>query len=348
MSKVEENSVRGFVINEKYGYIKIPSFYTGFESSNKQGLANDVAKELYKLKKENINGLILDLRFNGGGSVEEAINLVGMFIDRGPITILKQKDSESKTIKDYNRGSIFTKPIVVIVNSYSASASELFAAAMQDYNRAIVVGTPTFGKATGQIIIPIDDTNEALGYTKITIEKFYRVTGKSHQSTGVVPDVLFPSFYDDFEIGEQYNAHILAADSIPFSLKHIPLEFKNKNTVLTNAQKRVHKSEGLQFLKKMNAYYLKNYLHKNTCFRLTLEGVYTHNNKIIKGWEDLEMDFNNLEKNDSLVVTNSKSTKQIIQFNKEDSAHNTLILGEIGSDLYIKESINILTDPLNN
>ncbi|MDB4157873.1 carboxy terminal-processing peptidase [bacterium] len=348
VSKVEENSVLGYVINNEFGYIKISSFYTSFESSNKQGLANDVAKEIYKLKKEHIKGLILDLRFNGGGSVGEAIELVGMFIDRGPITILKQKATDAETVKDFNRGSIFTKPIVVIVNSFSASASELFAAAMQDYNRAIIVGTNTFGKATGQVIIPIDYANEALGYTKVTAEKFYRVTGKSHQSTGVIPDVLFPSFYDDFEIGEQYNPHTLKTDSIPFSLKHRPLEFKNKDVILTNAQNRVIASEGLQSLKKMNAFYLKNYLHKNTSFSLNLEEVYSHNDKIIKGWNALETDFNELEKTDPLVVSNSKSTQQIIQFNDEDSAHNTLILNEIATDFYIKEATNILTDPLNN
>ena len=348
VSKVEENSVRGFVINTNYGYIKISSFYTSFESYNKQGLANDVAKEIYKLKKEDIKGLVLDLRFNGGGSIGEALNLVGMFIDRGPITILKQKATDAETVKDFNRGSIFTKPIVVIVNSFSASASELFAAAMQDYNRAVIVGTPTFGKATGQVIVPIDTTNEALGYTKVTVEKFYRVTGKSHQSKGVVPDVLFPSFYDNFEIGEQYNPHTLKPDSIPFSLKHRPLEFKNKERILSNAQNRVVASEGLQFLKKMNAYYLKNYLHKNTSFSLTLEGVYNHNDKIIKGWEALETDFNKFEKIEPLMVTNSNSTQQIIQFNEEDSTLNTLILDEISSDFYIKEAINILADPLNN
>ena len=348
VSKVEENSVRGFVINNEFGYVKILSFYTSFESTNKQGLANDVAKEIYKLKKEHIKGLILDLRFNGGGSIGEALNLVGMFIDRGPITILKQKATDAETVKDFNRGSIFTKPIVVIVNSFSASASELFAAAMQDYNRAIIVGTNSFGKATGQVILPISENDEALGYTKVTIEKFYRVSGKSHQSTGVVPDVIFPSFYDDFEIGEQYSPHTLKTDSIPFSLKHRPLEFKNKDTILANAQNRVIASEGLQFLKKMNAFYLKNNLHKNTSFSLNIEGVYNHNDKLVRGWEDLEMTFNKLEKTDTLAVTNSKSTQQIIQFNEEDSTHNTLILDEIATDFYIKEATNILTDPLNN
>lgn len=345
-SKIEENSVRGYVLNNDYGYIKIPSFYIDFESSNNQGLANDVAKEVYKLKKENIKGLILDLRYNGGGSMSQASDLVGMFINKGPITIIKQNSTDPITVKDFKRGSIFSKPIVIIVNSFSASASELFAGAMQDYNRAIIVGSTTYGKATAQLILPIHADME-FGFSKITVEKFYRISGKSHQSTGVVPDVIFPSFYDDFEIGEQYESHTLKSDSIAVSLQHTPLEFKNKEAILKNSKNRILTDKGFQFLKKMNAYYLKNFIHLNYSLRLNLKNIYEHSHQLFEGWEALETSFNELKKTDALSVTNSESTNQIIQFNDEDTEYNKLVLVEISTDFHIKEALNILTDYSN-
>ena len=195
--QVDDNLIRGYIINADlpYGYIKVPSFYTNKESPNGRGLTADIAKELYKLQRENIQGLILDLRFNGGGSLGEAINLSGMFIDRGPISIIKSKSAKNFTLRDPKRGSFYKKPLLVLVNDYSASASELFSTAMQDYNRAIIVGSKTYGKSSVQGIIPLSDTKD-LGYSKLTIEAFYRVTGKSHQSIGVIPDIILPSLYD--------------------------------------------------------------------------------------------------------------------------------------------------------
>ena len=177
--KVEDNSIRGYLISDKsnYGYIKIPSFYTNYESPNGRGLTSDLAKELYKLQKENISGLVLDLRFNGGGSMQEAIELCGMFIDRGPVAIIKSKTGEDYTFKDHKRGSFYNKPMVILVNDYSASASELFAAAMQDYNRAIIVGSTTYGKSTAQTILPLEQ-DRTLGFTKLTIEMGFDNSGK--------------------------------------------------------------------------------------------------------------------------------------------------------------------------
>src|SRR5690606_9880516 len=198
--KVEENTTTGYVLQSttNVGYIKIPGFYTDLESPNGLGLANDVAKELYKFDKEDIKGLILDLRFNGGGSMKEAADLSGMFINRGPLAILKFNNGETFTVKDMNRGSLFQKPIVILIDNFSASASELFAAAMQDYNRAVIVGSPSHGKSSAQVILPLDEEG-TLGFTKLTTEAFYRVTGKSHQSIGVTPDIVLPSLHDNFK-----------------------------------------------------------------------------------------------------------------------------------------------------
>lgn len=156
-----------------------------------------------KLKKKGINGLIIDLRNNGGGSVKEAIDLVGIFIDFGPVMTEKYNNGELYTSKDYNRGSIYNGPLMVLVNSNSASASEIVTAALQDYNRALVVGQPTFGKATSQTILALDprynyllkgfyEEDASWGYAKVTRSGIYRLNNSSLQEKGIMPDILFP------------------------------------------------------------------------------------------------------------------------------------------------------------
>ena len=206
--EVQDNVVESYILNgnKKLGYLYLPSFYseefTGDYMPN--GCANDVAKELVKLKREGIEGLIIDLRDNGGGSMLEAIRLAGIFINYGALCIHDIRNVEPQTMKDMDRGMVFSKPLVVLVNGYSASASELFAAAMQDYNRGVIVGATTFGKATSQEVIPVDaykynsstnlnSINSDKGYLKVTSGKFYRITGESHQKMGVKVDVVIDS-----------------------------------------------------------------------------------------------------------------------------------------------------------
>ncbi|MEI6021289.1 MAG: S41 family peptidase, partial [Bacteroidota bacterium] len=143
-----ENHVKGYVLNSNgitTGYISLPSFYTDMDEHNKPGCANDVAKEILKLENDSISGLIIDLRNNGGGSMEEAMNLAGIFIDEGPLFIFKEKNKKPTLMKDMNRGSIFKKPLVVMINEGSASASELFSNIIKDYNAGIVVGQKSYG-----------------------------------------------------------------------------------------------------------------------------------------------------------------------------------------------------------
>jgi carboxyl-terminal processing protease len=154
----DENVVKSFILKgeKSFGYISLPGFYTEWNTDNPLGCANDVAKEISRMQEENIEGLILDLRYNGGGSVREAIGLAGLFIDEGPLCIFKSRVGKPYLIKDMNRGSAYNGPLLVMINGLSASASELFADAMQDYHRAIIVGSSSFGKATAQITIPLD------------------------------------------------------------------------------------------------------------------------------------------------------------------------------------------------
>ncbi|MGC4021009.1 MAG: S41 family peptidase [Cyclobacteriaceae bacterium] len=218
-----ENRVQGFVLTgqKKIGYVSLPSFYQQWDSDSKfaSGCADDLAKEIIKLKKEGISGLILDLRYNGGGSVAEAIDIVGIFIDIGPVAVVKFKD-RLITLKDANRGVVYDGPLIVMVNGASASASEFVAAALQDYNRAVVVGTTTFGKGTGQRIFATDTIKGE--FLKITHERLYRITGKSNQRKGVVPDITVPDLTNEFTPKEKDYNHVIIEDSIVKKVYYTP------------------------------------------------------------------------------------------------------------------------------
>ncbi|HEV3414159.1 MAG TPA: S41 family peptidase [Puia sp.] len=200
----DDNRVKGFVLNgaRAVGYISLPAFYSDWEDSRGiNGCANDVAKQILRLKRSNISGLILDLRYNGGGSMQEAVDLAGIFIDAGPVAQIKTREAKVITLKDVNRGTVYDGPLILLVNGSSASASEMVAGTLQDYNRALIVGSPTYGKATAQVVLPMDTTvdlatytghAQASSYLKVTISKLYRITGNTAQRNGVQPDILLP------------------------------------------------------------------------------------------------------------------------------------------------------------
>jgi carboxyl-terminal processing protease len=220
----QENVITSFVLNneKKIGYIVVPSFYTNNEKDQREGCANDVAKEILKLKKEGVEGLIFDLRFNGGGSLMEATDLSGIFIDVGPISIMEGMRNKPYLLKDFNRGTAYAGPMIVLINGASASASEVFAGCMQDYNRALIVGNTTYGKATGQIVVPMDTmlwqsqdpNNEITDYINITVSNLYRINRSTHQGTGVVPDIEIPDAWAQYMTAEKDEAHYIKTDSI--------------------------------------------------------------------------------------------------------------------------------------
>ena len=185
---------------KRIGFISLPAFYTRYEDNKAgNGCADDVAREILKLRKENIEGLILDLRYNGGGSVSEAVSLAGIFIDYGPVGMQRGQTGKVFVLKDANRGTIYDGPLLILVNGFTASASEILAAALQDYHRAFILGSPTFGKATAQVVLPLDTLVEKsvvqpTEFLKLTISRLYRVTGSSAQQSGVVPDFTLPDF----------------------------------------------------------------------------------------------------------------------------------------------------------
>lgn len=196
----------------KLGYIKIPSFY--YDEFGNNPVSNDVFKEIFKLKEDKIKGLVIDLEFNGGGSIEECVKLVGMFIDFGPVTVVSSKSDKPTILKDFNRGIVYSDPIVVLVNGLSASASEIFANTLKDYNRAIILGNSTYGKGTMQTIMPLQQNINSTEFAKITIEKFYQINGLSNQRVGVQPHIEIPSLFNDLMPKEKDEKYALQNDTL--------------------------------------------------------------------------------------------------------------------------------------
>ncbi|MCW5207207.1 carboxy terminal-processing peptidase [Desulfobulbus sp. US2] len=229
--KLEETYVKSTVIKDekggKIGYVKIPSFYRDFSAGrlgrDGRNVTDDTRSELNKLKKKGINGIILDLRNNGGGSLSDAVNVSGLFLPGGPMVQVKNSQGVIRVLEDRDRGVVYDGPMIVLINQFAASASEIFAAAMQDYGRALVVGgAHTHGKGTVQALLDMNRNlpllhlkkYDDLGALKVTIQKFYRVNGSSTQYKGVVPDVVLPSMLDYLETGEQYMDNSLPWDRV--------------------------------------------------------------------------------------------------------------------------------------
>ena len=196
------------VQNKKFGYIILPSFYRDFDDNKNRNSAGDIKRALIELNKKETDGLILDLRNNGGGSLKDAVDIGGFFIPEGPIVQVSDTYKNRDTLRDNDGKVYYKKPLIVLVNTFSASASEIVAAALQDYGRAIVIGnTNTFGKGTVQKVVDLDNIifrqKKPLGYIKITIQEYFRINGTSTQFTGVVPDIIFPSAFDYLDVGEK-------------------------------------------------------------------------------------------------------------------------------------------------
>lgn len=221
---LEETYARSAVIEEdgeKYGYILLPKFYLDYDGEGRD-CAADVQTELEKLKAQNVAGIIFDLRNNGGGSLQAAIDIAGLFIDQGPVVQIKARGQSQAVLNDETPGVVYEGPLVVLVNAFSASASEILAAALQDYDRAVIVGSAhTFGKGTVQNMFEFDGMVPAdmsslkpLGALKLTIQKFYRINGTTTQLRGVTPDVVLPNVYNLISYGEKELEYPLAWDEI--------------------------------------------------------------------------------------------------------------------------------------
>lgn len=212
---LEESFAKSVILSEpgrpeRIGYILLPRFYADFESGDGRSCSVDMAREIEKLKNEGADGIIVDLRNNGGGSLRDVVTMTGYFVEQGPIVQVKSRSGRASLHEDRDPSVLWNGPLIVLVNEFSASASEIMAAALQDYGRAVIVGSPsTYGKGTVQRFIDLDNTivgnNEykPLGEVKLTIQNFYRVNGGSTQLRGVIPDIILPDNYNLIPIGEK-------------------------------------------------------------------------------------------------------------------------------------------------
>ncbi len=204
----------------RIGYIYLPEFYANFEDPNGARSYVDVAKEVIKLKEEKVDGIVIDLRNNGGGSLYDVVQMAGLFIEEGPIVQVKDRDNKPSVLKDKDKNVLYTGPLAVMVNEFSASASEIFAAAIQDYNRGVIIGsTSTYGKGTVQRNIGLDEngfsmSNSDLGTVKLTLQKFYRINGGSTQLKGVYSDIVLPDNLEYLKVREKDDPDALPWDEI--------------------------------------------------------------------------------------------------------------------------------------
>ncbi|MFV8376066.1 S41 family peptidase [Flavobacterium sp. LB1P71] len=341
--KDEENTVYSFIVEKdsKIGYIKIPSFYADLEGYSGKGCAQDVANEVIKLKKDNIKGLIIDLVDNGGGSMEEAIKLAGMFIDNGPISVVIDNKKGKTTIYDPYKGMIYKDPIVLLINGNSASASEFFASVLQDYHRALLIGSTTLGKATMQTIVPLEE-NDTENFIKLTINKFYRITGGSHQSVGVFPNVQMPEIYEKIFQKENDFPTAFKNDSIDTFIKFKPY-VKNHliQNVAENSKLRIINDSYFNAIKTINRRIDDLVNQPKKAIPLTIDMVFEEQNEVSNLWADINsFDSGNI----NLNVYNSNFNKFLLAIHPLEKSNNQFQLDALKKNHYLNEAITIIED----
>ncbi len=262
--ELEETFVKSSVVkkdNRYFGVINLPKFYIDFNEKNFRNSATDMEKEIQRLKEEeHVDGILIDLRNNGGGSLKTAIEIAGLFIKNGPVVQVKYRGEDPIVKSDKDKKVQWTGPLVILVNELSASASEIFAAAMQDYHRAVIIGSKqTFGKGTVQNLLPLNNYYnypKDLGALKMTIQKFYRINGGSTQLKGVKSDISVPDKYTYLDIGERDEKNPLPWDKVA-PAKYVPLDiYENFNTVVNHSKERIFKNPEFKLIDE-NAKWLK-------------------------------------------------------------------------------------------
>ena len=252
---IEDTFARSIIVNgadgKKYGFINLPSFNADFEDPSGRNASDDIKNELVKLKAQNVQGIILDLRNNGGGSLTEVGDIMGLFMNTGPYVQVKDGNGKIQTLKNKQSAPIWTGPLVIMQNELSASASEILAGAVQDYGRGLVIGSPqSFGKGTVQTFVDLNrflQTSDDFGSLKLTIQKFYRITGESTQRKGIESDIKMKDFYTYSEIGERYDDYALAWDKIP-AVPYTPLNTVSISSLQKGLEARLQNNKNYQLM----------------------------------------------------------------------------------------------------
>lgn len=354
--QLEESKAKSVILNvpgniQNIGYINLPKFYSSFETEGGNSCAVDVAEEIKKLKNQNVNGIILDLRNNSGGSLHDVVDMSGLFIEDGPIVQVKGRESKPFIHVDKDKSVLYNGPLIIMVNQFSASASEIIAAAMQDYGRAIIVGSnSTFGKGTVQRFYDLDrgingfDEFKPLGNVKMTMQKFYRVTGGSTQLKGVIPDIILPDTYAYIETGESEYDNPLAwteIAAVPFGQNVVKLDHKDK--LVANSKSRVSQSKDFQLVLESAAMVKKN--RDENKWPLLLKDY----RSMVNRKEEETKKFDEILKKDvaGLEIKNLQVDLSKINFDESSKAKNDEFIKELKKDIYIEETLFILKDMIN-
>ena len=343
--ELEELYAKSTLIEEddiRYGYISLPKFYVDFSNYKNRNSAEDVKNEIIKLKNNGIEGLILDLRNNGGGSLQSVVDMTGLFIEKGPIVQVKSIGNRKQVLYDRNSEIVWDGPLVVLINEMSASASEILAAALQDYERAVILGSKkTFGKGTVQNVIDlnkfISNSDFDLGALKITTDKFYRINGESVQLEGVKSDVIVPDSYMHIFNGEKDEENPLAWDKIDPAMYNPWINEGSLDFISSNAQSRVNDNNYLKLISKRADWIEKQQKNKTIPLKfLTYQNYLDENKNKTKEFESLSKYSNDL----NFKLLNSE--KDYIMSNKELLSNRNRWHKNLTKDIYISEGVNIL------
>jgi carboxyl-terminal processing protease len=345
--ELEETFVKSSIVekeNKKFGIIDLPKFYIDFSEKNYRDSAKDMEKEIERLKEEGVTGLVIDLRNNGGGSLKTAIEIAGLFIDKGPIVQVKYRGEDPIVKNDIDPKIQWNGSVVVLVNELSASASEIFAAAMQDYERAVIIGgKQTYGKGTVQNILPINQfypkNEKDLGFLKMTIQKFYRINGGSTQIEGVYSDIAIPSRYSYMEFGERDLEGALKWDKVPQANYNQTSTYANLGEVINKSRSRIAKDEKYVLINEYAKWLKEN--QNDTSYSLNYEKFRADNDtreeeskKYTKAFDyESNLTFNSPKYELPLLE------KDTVLADKRNIWHKNL-----SKDLYISEALQVLSD----
>jgi carboxyl-terminal processing protease len=346
--ELEETYAKSTIVKKEgttFGVINLPKFYIDFEDYNSRNAATDVKKEIERLKAEGMQGLVLDLRNNGGGSLKTVVDMGGLFIKEGPIVQVRSTGEEKEVLKDTDRSIEWDGPLVILVNELSASASEILAAAMQDYKRAIVIGSKqTYGKGTVQNIIDLNrmirsNTNGDMGAFKFTTQKYYRINGGSTQLEGVKSDVVVPDRYSYIEIGEKDQDNPLEWDEIAPANYNLWERTFDYEMTIKKSKERMNSSAEIKLIDD-NARWIKTIRDKS---------VYTLN--FSKYSQDLELSESEAKRFDALSEYQTNLTFESLPYERplmeQDSVlkiNRTRWHENLSKDIYMEEAINVLSD----
>ena len=331
------------------GYISLPRFYDDFSDPNGRSCATDVAKEIEKLKTNGVNGIILDLRNNGGGSLRDVVRMSGFFIEEGPIVQIKDKVNPPKILRDTDDSVLWDGELIIMVNQLSASASEIIAAALQDYDRAIIVGSKsTFGKGTVQRFVDLDNLMgnydmKPFGQIKLTIQKFYRVDGGSTQLKGVEPDIVLPDEYAFMDLGEKDQEYAMAwtnIDEVNYEQEVLNLTGE-KAQLMQLSSDRIAKNDTYGKIT-YHAKYLKDQ-QEDSEYSLNLESYNEHMEKILEESDNYSSLF------DKEVVSGVQNLPEDIagmEGNEGKVERNKEWVKGVKKDLHLSECLNIMDDLL--